>query len=360
MNHKSLRYMSGKKHGKISFFNRLLTCWFLIMLITACGTDPSADTSVAEGHARGAIIETGELEAVTASFIIMPGVNWEYGYRFQIIGLAEHGSTVRKGDSVAALDPASIYRFILQKEEELENEIAAANKQMVEMENNLQEHQAQLRSELAMYDLKKLELEKIRFESELKRRITELEFQQATIKLETIKRKLETETRQGEIDMEIHKIKVLQRQAQIIDAYETLEKLTLYSPNDGVFQVAQNRRTRQNIRLGDDVFFGGQIASIPDLARMKALSHVNETDISRIHTGMKVIIRLDALPAVEFNGIVTFISKICSERDGKKVFLTEVEIEESDIRLKPGMTVSCEYITSPDPGMPDPVAGLSF
>jgi HlyD family secretion protein len=352
--------MVQKQHHKIVYLTGFLPFCFLLMLIIACGADPSRNTPDSEVHARGAIIETGELEAVTASFIIMPGINWEYGYRFQIIGLAEHGSVVNKGDSVVALDPSSIHRFILQKEEELENEIAAANKQMVEMENNLQEHQAQLRSELAMYDLKKLELEKIRFESELKRRITELEFQQATIKLETIKRKLETETRQGEIDAEIHRIKVMQRQAQIRDAYETLERLTLYSPNDGVFQVAQNRRTRQNVRLGDDVFFGGQIASIPDLARMKALSHVNETDISRISTGMKVIVRLDALPAVEFNGIVTFISKICSEKDGKKVFLTEVEILESDIRLKPGMTVSCEYITSTRAVVPDPVAGLSF
>jgi HlyD family secretion protein len=316
----------------------------LILSMGGCMLDISEDTADAGGRLRESVIETGELEAVTASFIIMPQIKWEYGYRFQIIGLAEHGSTVKQGDSIAAMDPSSIYRYIIQKEEELDNEKAAANKHMVEMENNLQELQAQLRSELAIYDLKKLELEKIRFESELKRKITELEFQQATIRLENVKRKLVSETRQEEIDLEIHKIKIMQREAQIREAYETLGKLILYSPNDGVFQVAQNRRTRQNVRLGDDVFFGGQIASIPDLTRMKALSLVNEADISKIRTGMKVIVRLDALPAVEFNGILTFISKVCTERDGKKVFITEVEIIESDIRLKPGMTVSCEYI----------------
>lgn len=350
--------MLGKQDQKLTCRKGRLTWCFLILLMSACTAGSSEDTSAAKGHARGTIIETGELEAVTASFIIMPGINWQYGYRFQIIGLAEHGSSVKKGDSIASLDPSSIHRFILQREEQLENEIAAANKQMVEMENNLQEHRAQLRSELAMYDLKKLELEKIQFESELKRKITELEFQQSTIRLENVKRKLESETRQGEIDLEIHRIKVMQREAEIRDAYETLEKLTLYSPNDGIFQVGRNRRTNQNIRLGDDVFFGGQIASIPDLARMKALSHVNETDISRITAGMKVIVRLDALPVVEFNGVVTFISKICSERNGKKVFLTEIEIMELDIRLKPGMTVSCEYIISQDPEFHEPVAGL--
>jgi HlyD family secretion protein len=77
---------------------------------------------------------------------------------------------------------------------------------------------------------------------------------------------------------------------------------------------------------------------------MKVLSHVNETDISKVKTGMKVIVRLDALPEVPFNGVVTSVSKIGTIRDDKNVFLTEVEIMESDIRLKPGMTVSCEYI----------------
>ncbi len=332
--------------------NRNLAFCLFIVLTSGCLKGPSDDSAIITSHLRESVVETGELEAVTASFIIMPQIKWEYGYRFQIIGLAEHGKTVKKGDSIAALDPSSIYRYIIQKEEELENEIAAANKQMVEMENNLQELQAQLRSELAMYDLKKLELEKIRFETELKRRITELEFQQATIRLENVKRKLESETRQEEAELSIHKIKIMQREAQIREAYEALEKLTLYSPNDGVFQVAQNRRTRQNIRLGDDVFFGGQIASIPDLTRMKALSHVHETDIKKIRTGMRVIVRLDALPAVEFNGVVTFISKICTERDDKQVFLTEVEIIESDIRLKPGMTVSCEYIMPSPPESP--------
>ena len=36
---------------------------------------------------------------------------------------------------------------------------------------------------------------------------------------------------------------------------------------------------------------------------------------------------------------------VCIKRDDKKVFPAEVLITESDLRLKPGMTVSCEYIT---------------
>ncbi len=59
---------------------------------------------------------------------------------------------------------------------------------------------------------------------------------------------------------------------------------------------------------------------------------------------MKVIVKLDALPDVQFNGVVNFISRICEERESGKVFRTEIGILESDMRLKPGMSVSCEYI----------------
>jgi len=70
-----------------------------------------------------------------------------------------------------------------------------------------------------------------------------------------------------------------------------------------------------------------------------------ENDISKIKPGLKTIIRLDALPSVPFNGIISHVGKVCIKRDEKRIFPAEVVISGSDLRLKPGMTVSCEYIT---------------
>ena len=99
------------------------------------------------------------------------------------------------------------------------------------------------------------------------------------------------------------------------------------------------------IRLGDDVYIGQPVARIPDIRTMKVKGFVMENDISRIRPGQKVIVRLDALPSVPFNGIISNVGRVCIDRDDKKVFPAEVLISESDLRLKPGMTVSCEYIT---------------
>jgi HlyD family secretion protein len=97
-------------------------------------------------------------------------------------------------------------------------------------------------------------------------------------------------------------------------------------------------------RLGDSPYLGQIIACIPDISRMKAKTYINESEIKKVRPGMKVIVRLDALPSVPFNGVITDIGKICLERDKEKVFNIIVEMTDSDLRLKPGMTVNCEYI----------------
>lgn len=98
-------------------------------------------------------------------------------------------------------------------------------------------------------------------------------------------------------------------------------------------------------RLGDEVYLGAPIARIPDIRVMMVKGFVMENDISKIKSGLKTIVRLDALPSVPFNGIISEVGRVCIKKDDKKVFPAEVLISESDLRLKPGMTVSCEYIT---------------
>jgi len=297
------------------------------------------------GTFKKSIVQTGELDAIKSSVITMPNLNWEYGYQFKLIGLVEHGKILKKGDSVIALDPSSIYKYIISREESLENDKATAAKQAVQRENNIQDLRAQLKNEQASYDLKKLELERLVYESESKRKVKELEFKQSEIKLEKVKRNLELKPKIEEIDIKIQKTKVKLKENEIEKAKDALNFMTIYSPLNGIFQISSSMFSRnQQIRLGDNVYMGSRIAAIPDISWMKAKSFINETDISKIKIGMEVIVRLDALPNVPFNGVLTSISNICTRRNTENVFSTEIEILVSDIRLKPGMTVNCEYL----------------
>ena len=332
-----------KNPGKIRIPHLFLLILFIITI--SCNRNQGSKYSVMKGHFRQSVIETGELQAVNASFLSMPRINYIYGYNFKIIGLAEYGKNVHKGETVVTVDPSAVQKFIIEKNEALENEIAARNKLQAQITNNLQDLRAQLRNEQASYDIKKLQKEKSGFESVGIRKVIALEFRQSEIKLNKIKRSLELRPRLDSLDLRIQQIKVAQKENELIAAQADLAKMVVISPLDGIFVVEENWRTGQTIRVGDDVYLGAPVARIPDIRTMKVKGFIMENDISTIKPDINVIVRLDALPAVPFHGRVSSLSKVCTDRDEKKVFRTEVLISESDLRLKPGMTVSCEYIT---------------
>lgn len=322
-----------------------LSVMALSLLLFSCNRNENSEYSVMKGPFRQSVIETGELKAVNASFLSMPDISYVYGYSFKLVGLAEHGKTVHKGEPVITVDPAQVQKYIIEKGESLENEIASSNKLRAQITNSQQELKAQLKNEQSSFNIKKLGLDRSAFESPGIRKVMELEFRQAEIRLNKLKRNLELRPKLDSLDFRIQQIKVIQKENELKAAQRDLTKMIITSPLDGIFVVEENWRTGQTIKVGDEVYMGNPLAMIPDIKTMKVKGKIMENDIGKIKTGLNVIIRLDALPTVPFHGKITSLSRVCIEQDDKNVFRTEVMISDSDLRLKPGMTVSCEYIT---------------
>ncbi len=329
---------------------RILTALAALTALVSCGRNAD-DYTVMKGPFRQSFTETGNLEAISSVAIMVPRIRWEYGYEFKVIGMAESGKAVKEGDSVVSLDPSSIEKVIITKEEELETQKASSKKQLVQMANNIQDLQAQLRTEEAMFDLRKLELERSRFDTDKNRKIKELEFRQATIRMDKLKRQLKQKPVMDNYDYKIQKIREDQVLAELQGAREALRSMVLRSPIDGIFQPGDNDRywPPRALKLGDRAYSGSMVGKIPDITHMKVRTFVHETDITKIYLNMPVLVRMDALPELAFHARITDIGRVTSPRDKLMVFRVVVEIEESDLRLKPGMTVSCEYIVSESP-----------
>jgi multidrug resistance efflux pump len=266
----------------------------------------------------------------------------------RIIGLEEHGKVIQPGDSVIQLDPADVTKYIVDRETALESQLASLETMLVNQENRGSENESTIKSELATYELRKLTLEAAQFESERTKKIKELEFQQATIALNLAKRKLELNEIINANDLKIQQIRVNQIRKDIQNAYDIIPQLTIRSEIPGIFQIHRNWRSGQLLQVGDEVWRGNSMGYVPDLTWMKVETCINENDFLRINVGTKVLIRLDALPEVAFEGEVSRIGRFCHPRDynnpRQKVFDVEVRLLVSDERLKPGMTVSCEYL----------------
>ncbi len=316
------------------------------LLFSACGNKTGKSQGPDDSLTGNRIIETGELAAIDSRSFVMPryGRHW---YMMKIIGILKHGTEVKKGDSVIQLDPTDIKKYIIERESRLETQLAVLEKLHVDQQNRIQELDSRLKNETASYNLKKLELESSQFETPKNRKIKELEFEQAKLSLNKVKQLIKLNKTIEEKTLLIERIRMEQLQNEIKNAYDLLPALTIRTPISGIFQVAENRRTKEMVKIGDEIFVGNNLGNVPDLTWMKVNTAVNETDYFKLKTGQKVIVRLDALPALTFEGEVSYLGKLCQPKNNnsrQKVFEVEVRISESDERLKPGMTVSCEFI----------------
>jgi len=317
----------------------------LIALLTACS---HSDDDLGGKAKKGKnIVETGELAAISSQSFVLNrmGRRW---WDMRIIGILEHGEVVHAGDSIIQLDLTDVKKYVIDQESQLELQQAALEKMIVNHDTKLNDLNAGIKNAQASYDMKKTELEASRFEPVRTQQIKQLEFEQEKIRLAKEQKKMELARIINANELKKQEITVRQIQDDIRDAFNMMDKFTIRTPIDGIFQIANNQRTNTMYKIGDVVSVNNRMASVPDLTSIKVNTYISETDFLRIREGQKVAVRLDAMPNVVFDGEICYIGKFCYRRDSKtkqKTFDVEVKILNNDLRLKPGMTVSCEYLT---------------
>jgi multidrug resistance efflux pump len=327
-------------------YSLFLTVIVLPCIISCSNRGNKGDTSLT-GKSES-VFETGELVAVNSKLLMLPQYG-RYWWEMRVIGLLEHGAIVNKGDSIIQLDPSDVKKYIIDRESNLETEIASLEKLVVNNENKINELESQIESETAAFNLKTIEVESSRFESERYREIKTLEYEQAQIGLNKVKKKLELNKIIIKNDEKIQHLKIQQIRNEIENGYSILPQLTIRTPISGVFQIARNYRTGSLVKIGDNIYVGSNLANVPELTWMKVNTVINETDFLKLEVGQQVRVRLDALSNIVFDGEIAYIGKLCRKKDEnskQKVFDVEVKMLKSDERLKPGMTVSCEFITN--------------
>ncbi len=87
---------------------------------------------------------------------------------------------------------------------------------------------------------------------------------------------------------------------------------------------------------------GSTLMTIADLTKMQIKAGVNEVDVGKIRDGQDVKIDVDAYPNATFHGAITHIAPAARDEQGVKIFDVEIDITDSDERLRPGMTANIE------------------
>ena len=330
---------------------KILHILIIVLLITFSCSGKSDDKEAAESKKNkpgSVIIETGELQAVKSAVVTVPFVPGFWG-QTQITNLEKEGTKVKKGDIVGEVDKSKAVQRLEEKKSDLAIALSNLDKLKAEHETRLKRLLTELKIAETSLRSAIIDTQRVSFESETKKQKKRLNLKKNQISLRKTQVKIESEKIIQQEEMRIQGIKIEQLRTDSTYAERALDMFTLRAPANGMIEYCISWFTRKKVNIGDNAYPTMPVISLPDLSRMKILTSVSETDIRKIYIGQKVNVRLDAFPRKVFKGSIISISNIVrnKERDSKiKVFFVEVLLETTDKILKPGMTVSCEFIVA--------------
>lgn len=289
----------------------------------------------------------GEVRPITSRVLTAPALAGE----LQIIRLAKANAAVKAGDVVVEFDRTTLERTRQERLSELRQ--ADAEIDQARADARIVEEQNRTALTKARFDVERAALDVI--EGDL---VARLDYERAKLALDDARQRLkETEAKNRAADASnAANLAARERRRQKVKAdlertEQALAGLQLRAPSAGVVSLLTNYRTGgmmsggQEFREGDRAWSGAGILELPDLAAVRIAARLEEADRGRVAVGQSATVRVDAVPDREYRGKVADISLLAradfsSGWPPPRDFDVELDVENADTRLKPGMTAA--------------------
>ena len=265
------------------------------------GTGGGASAGAAD--LRTNVISRGDItQSVTANGGITPVRVVTVGS--QISGIitelrVDFNSRVKEGDVLAKIDPATYERAMARVEAELANSEAALA--------------------LAKFNAKRSK------------------------ELYSAKLISETENQQAEVALLQAEANVKTRVAAVDSAKVDLDRTTILAPISGMV-ISRKVEAGQTVAASFNAPELFQIAN--DLTKMQIEAAVSEADVGGVIEGQSVDFTVDAFQTRKFKGKVRQVRFAPVTNQNVVTYTTVVEVDNSDLKLRPGMTASASIITA--------------
>jgi HlyD family secretion protein len=294
---------------------------------------------------RGEFLDTlplrGEVKALKSIPINAPaGVG-----DLQIVQLAADGTAVKTGDVLVQFDKTKTEQDLAQYRSALKS--AQAETEQARAQARLSEEADTTEMMKARYDVEraKLDANKEEIVSKIEGAEARLKLADAEQKLKETEMKLKSDRTVNQATIE-SKITTSQKSAFDVERAENaLTKMTLRASAPGVISLVSiwHPQGESPFKPGDHAWAGAPIAELPDISTLRITARVDETERSRIALKQAVTAQFDAIPEHQFTGHVEAISALASSDFSAgwpfaRDFELKVMLDQTDSRLKPGMT----------------------
>lgn len=321
----------------------------LLTFFYACGnkeTDQVPIGKVVKGTFYIDMYEEGEIEAINSINISSPTISWRYG-NLKITQIVKDGQEVKAKDTLIVFDPSEVQKGIVEAEGRLEISLAELEKMNAQHQSDLEELRADYEVTRISQEISKIKFESAVYESDVKKKEIQLNLEKADIALDRAKEQIQNRIKIQKEEIKQKNLAIQQDRSRLAEANETLQKLFVITPAPGIAIISRSWSSGNKFQVGDQCWSGFPIIQLPDLSSLKATVKINEVDIAKINKGLKVEIKPDAFSDSIFTGTVSTVANLAVNKDETskiKVFPVEIQINETNENLLPGLTVSCRII----------------
>lgn len=300
---------------------------------------------VQKGAFVAEVISTGQLQAENATSIEVPSAlsGRRLGiYEIQVTDIVEEGTVVDSGEFVASLDHSAVEELMTEAKEELEKAMEGYEDAKIDTNINMSNLRDGLLDAEVSVEEKKLVVEQSVYESPAVQRQARLDLERAERDREQSVRNYDLKKQQASYDVARAWEEVRKSRERIDEIDALFDALEVKAPKPGMVIYSYDRFGNK-IQAGSTVSrWMPTIAELPDLSSMISKTYINEIDISRVKTGQKAVVGIDAFPAKSFEGNVMSVANIGQVLpDGdSKVFEVIIKLNETDSELRPAMTTS--------------------
>ncbi len=166
----------------------------------------------------------------------------------------------------------------------------------------------------------------------------ELDLESALIKQKQTDDQYDRETKEDRWNRQTQEVLVKQRRIALAEAREKLSDYSIRAPFDGIV-------TGLDVEAGDSVSRDTVIASVIT-SDMKVVITLNEVDAVKVTEGARAVLSLDALSGVEISGNISKIATIGAISSNVVSYEAEIDLDQQNALLKPGMSVTAEIIVA--------------
>ncbi|MDR3740360.1 MAG: efflux RND transporter periplasmic adaptor subunit [Terracidiphilus sp.] len=269
----------------------------------------------------------------------------------QVVKIATDGSQVAAGDVVVEFDASRTrqqldqYRIAL-KSAQAQIDQSRAQGRLKEEADTTAVMKAKYNLQVARLDASKQEI------------VSRIEGDEANLKVADAERALveaeedlKADTAQNRATLSGGEHAKEKAQYDVQRSENALAQMTLKAPSAGTISLMPVWHSGgvSAFKAGDQVWPGAPLAALPDIASLRVVAHVDETERGRLSVGQAATLQLDAIADRQFTARIDRIGTIATTDFSAgwpfpRNFDLEIVLDQPDARLRPGMSVQITIV----------------